>query len=122
MSFSIPVNMEAPVVVTFLDAKGNPASVDKINSIEVSDPALLEALDRVDTPDAGGNIQSAAFAAVPVGGVGLVQVTVKADPRLADDEEGTELVTVLEFDLLSGEAALGVASVGALVPNRNVPA
>lgn len=120
MAFSIPVNMEAPVQVTFLDAKGNPCSVDKINSIEASDPGLLEVLDRVDTPDGAGNVSVAAFAAVPVGGVGLVQVTVKADPRLADDEEGPELVTVLEFDLLSGEAAVGVASVGALVPNRNV--
>lgn len=116
----IPVNMEAPVLVSWQDAKGNACPVDKINSVDVSNPELLEVLDQVPGLDADGNVLQLSFAAVPKGPTGQVQVIIKADPRLADDEEGSEIVTVLDLTLPAGEAVSGATAVGALAPNRNL--
>lgn len=117
----IPVNMEAPVLVSWKDSAGNNCPVDKINSVDVTNPELLEILEQTPALDADGNVAQLSFVAVPKGPTGQVQVIIKADPRLADDEEGTEIVTVLDLTLPAGEAVSGNTAVGALVPNRNLP-
>lgn len=105
--YTLPVDQQVMMKVSYVDASGNPATVDGDVVWTTSDPAIVTVL--VDIED------SAQVMVTPVGPVGQVQVTATAD---ADMGEGTrELVTLCDISIVAGEAVAGtIAPVEATRP------
>jgi len=100
MSYTLASGTQVSVQVAYVDAAGNPAAVDGEVTWGSSDGAAVQvAVDAADSTKA--TVQA-------VGPVGLVQVTATAD---ADLGAGTrELTTVMDVDVVAGEAVAGTIS------------
>ena len=100
MSYTLASGTQVSVQVAYVDAAGNPATVDGEVTWGSSDGAAVQvAVDAADSTKA--TVQA-------VGPVGLVQVTATAD---ADLGAGTrELTTVMDVDVVAGEAVAGTIS------------
>lgn len=105
--YTLAVDHFVQMQVSYVDAGGNPATVDGPVVWSVSDTTLLTAV--ADTTD------STLVTITPVGPVGQVQLTATAD---ADLGAGTKsLITVADISLVAGEAVAGTINpVGAAQP------
>jgi hypothetical protein len=97
MAYTLPVDMQVDVVVSYVDSDGNPANVDGGVTWATSDPQIAAV---VATP---GN----SFEAVvrPGGQLGQAQITATADADLGDGVR--ELITMMDVEVVAGEAVAG---------------
>jgi hypothetical protein len=95
--YTLPADHLVNMQVAYTDAKGNPATVDSDVTWASSDEAILTV-----TVDPG---DSTIARAIPVGGVGQVQITATCD---ADIGAGVrELITTADISVVGGEAVAG---------------
>jgi hypothetical protein len=95
--YTLPVDHTVLMQVSYVDAKGNPATIDGEVSWQSSDAGIIAV--QVDPAD------STICRAMPVGSVGQVQITATCD---ADIGEGTrELLTLCDIEVVGGEAVAG---------------
>jgi hypothetical protein len=107
MAFTLPVDMQVKVAVSYVDSEGNPATVDGDVEWASSDAAIAAV---VADPDNS-------FEAVvrPTTTLGQVQITATADADLGDGVR--ELITLMDVTVVAGEAVAGtIAPVGAPTP------
>jgi hypothetical protein len=95
--YTLPVDHSVLMQVTYVDAKGNPATIDGDVTWEASDASIITVA--VDAND------SSICRATPVGSVGQVQVTAKCDADLGDGVR--ELLTLCDIEVVGGEAVAG---------------
>lgn len=99
MAYTLPVDKAIGVRVSYVDAKGNPATIDGDVTWGTSDSTIATV--QAD-PDPG---QSQKAVVSPVGKIGQVQITATAD---ADLGSGTrELITTMDVTIVAGEAVAG---------------
>jgi len=89
----LKVTQKLPLFVAFVDALGNPATVDGAPSWAVSDESLA-------TLDVAADGMSAMVN--PIGPVGSFKVQVKADADLGEGVK--EIIGEMDIDLMGGEA------------------
>jgi hypothetical protein len=105
--YTLPVDHQVTMQVSYVDAGGNPAKVDGAVSWVSSDPAIAGVV--VDAGD------STICSVVPNGPAGQVQVTATADADLGTGVRS--LVTVADIELVAGEAVAGtIGPVGEAQP------
>jgi hypothetical protein len=98
--YTLPTDKTVRMQVAYVDAEGNPATVDGDVAWTSSDEALATV-----TPD---TTDSTIVTIDPIGGVGQVQITATAD---ADLGAGTrELITTADITIVAGEAVAGTIS------------
>jgi hypothetical protein len=109
MAYTLPDGNQVQVEISYVDAQGNPATVDGEVSWSSSDPTIATVT--VDNQ----NSQRAIVAAAAGGTIGQAQITATAD---ADLGEGTrELITTMDVEVVAGEAVSGTISpVGSYQP------
>jgi hypothetical protein len=114
MAYQMSVATKIELGVTYVDANNNPASVDGPVDWTVSD-STLGTIQPV-TPLPPGYPENGVIMFVPVGPTGQVQVTASAD---VDMGAGVKpLATLLDINLLAGEAVAGTISpIGDPQPN-----
>jgi hypothetical protein len=111
MSYQLPNDKLIVVKVSYVDAKGNPASVDgdvvwdtSNNSVATIEPDQLDS----------------AQCKIIAGGLGTAQVSATADADLGDGVR--EIVTTLDVTVIAGEAVAGTISpVGEAQPQAPHP-
>jgi hypothetical protein len=109
MAYTLPDRHQVQVRIDYVDADGNPATVDGDVTWSSSDDTIATV-----TVDPGDS-QLATVAAATGGSLGQVQITATAD---ADLGEGTrELVTTMDVTIVAGEAVAGtITPVGSATP------
>lgn len=95
--YTLPVDHTVLMQVAYVDAKGNPATIDGDVSWSSSDPSIISVI--VDGED------STICRATPVGSVGQAQVTARCDADLGDGVR--ELLTLCDIEVIGGEAVAG---------------
>jgi hypothetical protein len=95
--YTLPADHTVRMQVSYVDAKGNPATIDGAVSWSTSDASIIT-ID-VDPSD------STVCAAVPAGSVGQAQVTASCDADLGDGVR--ELITTCDIEVVGGEAVTG---------------
>ena len=107
MSYNLPDGMEVGVAVTYVDADGNPATID-------GQVTWVSSNDQIATVSSTGP-QAATIAAARGGTLGTAQITASAD---ADLGSGTrELLTTFDVTIIAGEAVAGtITPTGAPTP------
>lgn len=105
VAYNLPVGMQIDVRVDYVDAGGNPATVDGVVGWASSDATIASVTST--------GAQTAAIAAV--GKLGQAQITATAD---ADLGSGTKsLLTTADITVVAGEAVAGtITPVGEPVP------
>lgn len=98
--YTLPVGMQVQMQVGYVDAGGNPATVDGDVTWASSDDAVAT----VDVDDADSTIVTV----VPVGPAGQVQITATADADLGTGVR--TLITVADIEIVAGEAIAGTIS------------
>lgn len=107
MAYTLPIDHQVGVQVQYVDAKGNPATVDGAPEWESSNPSILAV-----TPDDPSGMTATV---VPLGTVGNAQVTVTADADMGGGVR--EIVTLMDVTTVAGEAVAGtITPTGAAVP------
>ena len=97
MAYTLPVDKQVRVKVSYVDAHGNPAQVDDVGW-QSSDEGIARVWRNAE------NHFEAVIA--PSGNTGQVQIAARAD---ADMGEGTrELITTMDITVVAGEAVAGV--------------
>jgi len=101
MAYTLPVDKMITVQVAYVDAQGNPATVD-------GDVTWASSNAQVAIAEVSGD-DSTICAITPVGATGTSQITATAD---ADLGTGTrELITILDLSCVAGEAVAGTINV-----------
>jgi hypothetical protein len=95
--YTLPVDHTVKMQVSYVDGKGNPATIDGAVSWASSD----ETIAHVHADDADSTI----CRVVPLGAVGQVQITASCDADLGDGVR--ELLTIADIDIVGGEAVAG---------------
>jgi hypothetical protein len=95
--YTLPVDKQVGMEVTYVDAEGNPAKIDGAVAWASSDPQIVGVV--VDPSD------SAICSVVPNGPIGQVQVTATADADLGTGVRS--LITVCDIEVVAGEAVAG---------------
>lgn len=95
--YTLPVDHSVLMQVAYVDAKGNPATIDGEVSWSSSDASVITVT--VDGED------STICRAIPVGSVGQAQVTASCDADLGDGVR--ELLTLCDIEVVGGEAVAG---------------
>jgi hypothetical protein len=95
--YTLPVDHQVAMEVTYVDANNNPAKVDGAVGWVSSDTTIATVT--VDSQD------SAICSVVPVGKAGQVQVTATADADLGAGVRS--LVTICDIEVVAGEAVAG---------------
>jgi hypothetical protein len=100
MAYTLPAGMQVQVQVSYVDANGNPTTVDGLVAWAASDAGTLTVV--VDPTD------STLATVQATGNIGQAQVTATAD---ADLGAGTRpLVTLMDVTVVAGEAVAGTIS------------
>jgi|SRR5215467_5902174 len=107
MAYKLASGMQVEVQVSYVDANGNPATVDGNVTWDSSHPNMVEvAVDNKDSTKA--TIRA-------VGPTGQAQVTATADADLGAGVR--ELITPMDVEVVAGEAVAGtIAPVGEATP------
>lgn len=107
MSYTLAVGTQVHVQVSYVDAAGNPATIDGDVSWSSSDETIATVM-----ADAGDSTKAIVRA---VGKLGQAQITATAD---ADLGEGVRaLITPMDVEIVAGEAVAGtIAPVGGAEP------
>jgi hypothetical protein len=109
MAYTLPADMQVQVQVTFVDASGNPATVDGAVTWDSSDATGNMLTVTVDPTD-----DTLATVAAP-GQLGAAQVSCTADADLGDGV--TPIVTTMDVTVVAGAAVAGtITPVGSPVP------
>lgn len=95
--YTLPVDHTVLMQVAYVDAKGNPATIDGDVTWSSSDAAVIAA--QVDASD------STICRAIPAGSIGQAQITATCDADLGDGVR--ELVTLCDIEVVGGEAVAG---------------
>ena len=95
--YTLPMDHLVNMQVSYVDAKGNNATIDGEVKWESSDASIL-----LVTTDPG---DSTMCRAVPVGTLGQVQITATVDADLGDGVR--ELITTADISVVAGEAVAG---------------
>jgi hypothetical protein len=95
--YTLPVDHTVKMQVAYVDARGNPATIDGAVSWESSDVSIIVV--GVDPND------STICRATPVGSIGQVQISATCDADLGDGVR--ELITLCEIEVVGGEAVSG---------------
>jgi hypothetical protein len=95
--YTLPVDHAVSMQVSYVDSKGNPATIDGEVNWASSDQAIVTI--EVDTED------STICKAVPAGSLGQVQVTATVDADLGDGVRN--LITTCDIQIVGGEAVAG---------------
>lgn len=107
--YTLPVDHEVKMQVSYVDSEGNPAVVDGPVQWASSDTTLASIA--VDAND------STIVTVTPVGPTGQVQITATADADLGAGVKS--LVTTCDISLVAGEAVAGtIVPVGAPTPKK----
>ena len=107
MAYKLAAGNQVTVKVSYVDANGNPATVDGDVRWDSSDSSIVE----VDV-DAADSAQALVQA---TGKTGQVQVTATADADLGGGVR--EIITPMDVEVVAGEAVSGtIEPVGAAVP------
>jgi ABC-type Fe3+ transport system substrate-binding protein len=106
MAYTLPNDHEVAVQVAYVDAKGNPATIDGNVDWASSDTGIATVTVDADTTRC---------TVTPADNIGQVQITATAD---ADIGEGTrELITTMDVTIVAGEAVAGtITPAGAPTP------
>jgi len=100
MAYTLAAGMQVHIQIAYVDAHGNSAAVDGDVTWQTSDLSIAEI-----AVDAGDTTKAIVQA---VGATGLVQITATAD---ADLGEGIrELITLMDVEVVAGEAIAGTIS------------
>jgi hypothetical protein len=97
MAYTLPVDKQVKVKISYVDANGNPAAVD--GDVEWSSSDQKIAMVYGDPDD---NMQAVV---VPQGPVGQVQIVATADADLGAGVR--ELITTMDVTIVAGEAVAG---------------
>ena len=101
--YTLPVDHTVLMQVSYVDARGNPATIDGDVSWESSDASIVTRRPSI-------RADSTICRAVPVGSIGQAQVTATCD---ADLGEGVrELITLCDIEVVGGEAVAGIDPAG----------
>ncbi|SIO49873.1 hypothetical protein SAMN05443247_06569 [Bradyrhizobium erythrophlei] len=95
--YTLPVDHTVKMQVGYVDAAGNPATVDGAVVWQSSDVSIVSV--SVDPTD------STICRAIPVGSLGQAQITATADADLGQGVRG--LITTCEIEIVGGEAVAG---------------
>ena len=95
--YTLPVDHTVLMQVAYVDAKGNPATIDGEVTWSSSDASVIAA--QVDSND------STICRAIPAGSVGQAQITATCDADLGDGVR--ELLTLCDIEVVGGEAVAG---------------
>ena len=110
MAYTLPVDKQVHVQVTYVDAGGNPASVDDV-TWDSSDETIIAVF--TDSADHTKALLR------PGGKVGQAQVTAAADVDLGEGVK--ELLTTMDVTVVAGEAVAGtITPVGEPEPISHV--
>lgn len=103
--FTLPIDKQARVRVAYVDAAGNPATVDNEPVWSSSDDAIARV-----TADPDDGFEATVTA---MGPIGQVQIVAKVDADIGEGER--ELVTLMDVTTIGGEAVAGtIEPVGSL--------
>jgi hypothetical protein len=95
--YTLPVDHTVKMQVSYVDAAGNPATIDGAVVWQTSDASIVSvAVDPID---------STICRAVPAGTLGQAQITATADADLGAGVRG--LITTCEIEIVGGEAVAG---------------
>ena len=113
MAYTLPADKQVQLQIGYVDANGNPATIDGVVTWESSDEEIASIEPLEATPQ--GTPEGGVVTLVPGTKVGNCQVTARAD---ADLGEGLrELVTLLDVTVVGGEAVTGtITPVGEPTP------
>jgi hypothetical protein len=107
MAYTLPDDRVVKVQVSYLDAKGHPATVDGDVEWDTSDTAIISI--EVDPDD------STIATVVPVDSLGQAQVSATADADLGSGV--TEIVCTMDITVVGGQAVVGtITPVGEPTP------
>lgn len=95
--YTLPVDHSVLMQVAYVDARGNPATIDGEIAWESSDEAIITI--EVDSQD------TTLCRATPKGEIGQAQITATVDADLGDGVR--ELVTLCDIEVIGGEAVAG---------------
>jgi hypothetical protein len=99
MAYTLPVDKQVKVKVSYVDAQGNPASVDGAVRWSSSDDKIAEVF--------ADEVAEKSFEAVVVPrGVGQVQILADVDADMGDGVR--PLATLMDIAVIAGEAVAGV--------------
>jgi hypothetical protein len=100
MAYNLPNDKFVEVRVAYVDAKGNPATVDGPVTWDTSDPNIASvAVDQGDTQQAR---------VTPTNALGNVQITATADADLGAGV--TSIITLMDVTIIAGQAVAGTIS------------
>ena len=100
LMYTLPVDRKVGVQISYVDSKGNPASVDGDVRWEESDKSIfLFQVDPNSTQQMSGTI-------MPQGTLGQAQLRATADADLGDGVK--PLITLFDLEVVGGEAVAGV--------------
>lgn len=112
MAYTLAADKKVELAISYVDANGNPASVEGAVQWDSSNPAIAAIEPSTSTPAPG--VASVVWL-VPGTAVGNCQVSAKADADLGTGVR--EIVTLLDVTVVGGEAVSGVITpVGEAVP------
>jgi hypothetical protein len=100
MAYKLPVAMQILMQVAYVDAGGNPATIDGDVSWDSSDETIATVI--IDTADTSKALVRSGTK------LGQVQVTATADADLGDGVR--EILTPVDVEIVAGEAVAGTIS------------
>jgi hypothetical protein len=107
MAYTLPADMQIALQVTYVDASGNPASVDGPITWETSNAAIAAIAVSLD--------DSSICTVLAPGALGTAQISCTADADLGAGVRS--LITTMSITVVAGEAVAGIISpVGDPVP------
>jgi len=113
MSYTLPTDKMVQLQISYVDSKGNPATVDGAVVWDSSDEDIAHLDPVVPTPQ--GAAENGVVMLVPGSKIGNCQISAKADADLGDGVR--ELVTMMDVTVVGGEAVAGtIAPVGEQLP------
>jgi len=96
MAYTLPIDKQVRVAVTWLDGRGNPALVDGAVTWESSNPSIADVQVGTDTSEA---------VIVPGTNLGTAQISATGDADLGAGV--TEVICTLDVNVVSGQAVSG---------------
>jgi hypothetical protein len=97
MAYVLPDGMQTKLSISYVDAEGNPASVDGAIHWESANPNIVDVFTDSDDDTTHATVQAKTL--------GTTQVVARADADLGDGTR--EIITTLDVEVVAGEAVAG---------------
>jgi hypothetical protein len=104
MAYTLPADKTVQLQIAYVDANGNPATIDGAVAWESSNPEVADVESLPVQQGAAGSVVQL----VPGSTIGNCQISAKADADLGTGVR--ELVTLLDVTVVGGEAVTGTIS------------